>query len=364
MSICEHAITCALLHMCAGRNSRYVLDCNTQVRQRCGLDPQLLPAVQLRSCGATAGLGTVSLSNVQAPCMQLPEPLETPVFAADSQNAACTPLVRMQSLQQAAAHAYQHAHPLGDAAHTELCNAEGIMQRLFGQFVEQLHVPSPPVCNMLPEHSQCSSSGTACMLLSVPLMPPQGSAASVRRRSAGQLLDSCQAVDIIQLPEPDLAAGRSFGQLMSHVQVLRDAFMTLPEVVFDDQGGHATQTGSSGHAAWLDMLLKARNIAPSQLLLDWCLADAAAPDPSMRIPAARRKLRGFLQPQPLLDQGQPAQAQPLPWAGLVGLHYRAAGTQQQPWWRATREGSAPGCCASAPCSNAACSQRHSGSGGC
>jgi hypothetical protein len=201
----------------------------------------------------------------------------------------------MQSLQDAAATGYQPTSDLYSTAQPDICDADAIMQRLYAQQLQQPHVQAPPVCSAPPEISFSSTLDTACTALPLPLMPPQRSAAAERRSMAADLLSSCPALAVPALPEPDLAAGRTFIELIAPGQVLRDAFMTLPLVFIEEQEEQHGPEG--GQDAMLAKRLKPRNLMPSQLLLDWSLADPGAPDPSGRILQAMKELRAALQPR-------------------------------------------------------------------
>ena len=298
---------------------QYVL---MQIRQSIGLDPQYLPTSQ--STVPTAVLEDdssrppVSADTVPGPSIWSDTILELPIFPADSDNPVGKHVVQLGDLQQACAAAYQETAPSSEAPVPVLCDPDAVLQRHFGQLLEQ---PTP----LIPEHSlsaevqlpvPVSSAVEQWPLLEVPLMAAQPGGATVWARCAAELLQSYPPLSIAALPEPDLAGGATFESLIAPCQVLDEAFMLLPLVSLDQEPA-ATEPHLAPHAHIVDALhLKPRNMAHLQLLLDWSLADPAAPDPTGRLSRAREKLRDELEPQQ-----NPSEHEPLPpmlvWSDLV-----------------------------------------------
>ena len=247
--------------------------------------------------------------------------LELPVFPTERESSVCERLMhtRMADLHHAGAAVFQDAAPGSNARQPVLCDPDAVLQRhFFGQHLEQptQDVPDPGQCAEVQLPASPVSAHEQWPLLEVPLTGPEPSGATAWARCALELLQRHPPLAVPALPEPDVAGGATFEDRVAPCLVLDDALMLLPLVRLEREPV-AAQPDLASHARIVDALrLKPRSLAHLQLVLDWSLADPAAPDPSGRLSRAMQKLRAELEPRDV-----PMEHDPLPpmlaWPDLV-----------------------------------------------
>lgn len=217
-------------------------------------------------------------------------------------------------------------------------NTDEIVQKLFAQPLVQPDIELL-VMDKLPSVRSASQfqDKDSRPLLAVPTVVPEHSSVTVRQDIAAALLQSLSAVSITGSDHAaDPSAGVTFHELIAPGQMLSDTFQTLPLVILEDAGNAAdarAETSAVPPASMLKGLhVKKRNLALSELVLDWSLTDASAPDTTLQQSRARTRIVAALTPR--LIPGQEQAPTCLPWRVLVeevaGAPVQYKGLQHRP----------------------------------
>lgn len=292
--------------------------CALQVREMCGLDPMPLSSYSLQLSGDLMNradkeqLLSAHANGTEQLCRAL-EPPVLPVVRAANTSSSLHPYSCMLDGPASACSAAEL-----DNSSTPEISTEDALLNLFAQRLQQ---PSLKLPAMQEPAAAEPVPGTKCFhtlpLLDVPAVPPDHSSVTVRQDIARAVLHSIPAVVITDpCADADFTDGTSFHDLVAPGQVLSDTFQMLPLVILDDPADAAAETSAVPVGSMLKGLqLKGRNLAVSELLLDWSLTDASAPDPTLAGSRARSKLRAALVPEaiPCAEPALPA----LQWAEVL-----------------------------------------------
>ncbi len=298
----------------------------------CGLDPMRVDSNNLQESGDQASM-TEREQALSAHAQEMEQKLsilEQPILPILRSSSSNRSLVPLSSIAAASAHS---PAPL-DNGHAPAINTEDLFLTLFTQRLQQpsLDLPvmrAPAAAEAVPGQ-KCFHS---MLLLSVPAVPPDHSSVTVRQHIGRALLQSMPALVISHAPaDADIANGITFHELIAPGQVLSDTFQTLPVVMLEDPG-HARAEASAVTGMLKGLQLKSRNLAVSELLLDWSMTDASAPDPTSAGSRARNRLRAALTPEALPCAESALAA--APWAELLlieiaGPPVHCSGLQPRP----------------------------------